>query len=179
MAKIPKAMKQAAAAEPEPELKDTVTFSVRLTEEQRNLVTKAAELKGWTPTNLLRVAALEKAAYVVNAATLTRVDFKDLARTIATQVFAPRTCRLPGDPDGQLVEAETFESLADAAQAWNILDNPAEVSPWQMPPTFLTKLKDAARFGGTEFLGLILESSEDITSRTHSNLPDPIDPNNL
>lgn len=34
---------------PEPESKDTVTFSVRLTEEQRKLITKAAEMKGWTP----------------------------------------------------------------------------------------------------------------------------------
>ena len=48
--------------EPEPEAKETTTFSVRLTEEQKDLLAKAAELRGWTPTNLLRVAALEKAA---------------------------------------------------------------------------------------------------------------------
>ena len=48
---------------------------VRFTEEQRERLATAGFLRGWTPTNLLRVAELEKAAYVVNTHVLLRASF--------------------------------------------------------------------------------------------------------
>ena len=54
-----------------------------------------------------------------------------------------------------------------------------EVSPWQMPPEFLEHIRDAARYGGTEFLDLIIQASEAITTRNQRNLPDPIDPSSI
>ena len=47
------------------EARDSFTLSVRLTEQQRQLLEQAAELRGWKATNLLRVAALEKAGHPV------------------------------------------------------------------------------------------------------------------
>src|SRR5438270_5009331 len=94
-----------------PEQKDTVTFSVRLTEEQRDLVTKAAELRGWTPTNLLRIAAVEKAAQIVNTSTLTKLDFRSLAMEIATQLFAERHAYTLHRDDGMRVEAQVCDDL--------------------------------------------------------------------
>jgi uncharacterized protein (DUF1778 family) len=170
---VRKSDSKAAETVQELEQKDTVTFSVRFTEEQRALINAAAELRGWTPTNLLRVAALEKAAHIVNTSTRTRVDFKDLAATVATQIFAIRSCRVPYKDE--FTEADVFEDFSQVPDL-NAYVYPVEISPWQMPPTFLDKLKEAARFGGTEFLGLILQSSEDITSRIQPDLPDPVDP---
>ena len=48
---------------PLPERQDagTNTFSTRLNNTQKALVEQAAELKNWTPANLIRVAAIEKA----------------------------------------------------------------------------------------------------------------------
>ena len=47
------------------------------------------------------------------------------------------------------------------------------------PPEFLAQIRDAARYGGTEFLALIIQASEAITTRTQGNLPDPIAPNSI
>jgi uncharacterized protein (DUF1778 family) len=161
----------------DPAQKDTVTFSVRLSEAQKDLITKAAELRGWTPTNLLRVAALEKAAYIVNTSTLTKVDFKSLAATVSNQIFAPRLCRVVGQY-GEVVHGFAVESL-NRDEPWGADEHPVEVSPWSMPSSFVEEFKEAARFGGTEFLELILAFSEDIVSRTERILPNPIDPTKL
>src|SRR4051794_9485463 len=96
------------------EAKGTVSFSVRLTEKQRDLLLRAAETKGWTVTSLLKNAALEKAAFILNTAAPNRVDFPGLARQVADQLFAPRRARVP-DPfhAGTIVDAEVFESFSD------------------------------------------------------------------
>jgi len=53
------------------------------------------------------------------------------------------------------------------------------VSPWYPPPEFLVQIRDAVRYGGTEFLDLIVQASEAITTRNEGNLADPIDPNSI
>ncbi|MGH9257823.1 MAG: hypothetical protein ACRD3C_24960 [Vicinamibacterales bacterium] len=55
---------------------------------------------------------------------------------------------------------------------------PVEVSPGPPPRDFLTDVRDAARYGGAEFLDLIVQASEEITTR-QSDLPDPIDPSSI
>ena len=79
------------------------------------------------------------------------------------------------------VPAEVYARL-DEAYADPFPDpapRPVEVSPWQMPPEFLAQIRDAARYGGTEFLDLIVQASEAITTRNQRNLPDPIDPSSI
>lgn len=71
-------------------------------------------------------------------------------------------------PDGP-IEANAIKAFDDLGPYWGEDENPVEVTPWQKPPTFLEQLKEAARFGGTEFLNLIVESSEDISSRAQPN----------
>jgi uncharacterized protein (DUF1778 family) len=155
------------------EPKGTVSFSVRLTEKQRDLLSRAAEKRGWTLTNLLKNAALERAVHILNTSAPNRVDFRGAAEEIARQVFTPRSGRTI-DRDGQPVPAEVYERLEEAYT--DQTPNPVEVSPWQVPPGFLEQIRDAARYGGTEFLDLIIQESEAITTRSQPNLPDPIDP---
>jgi uncharacterized protein (DUF1778 family) len=157
--------------------RDTTTFSVRFTDEQKELIGKAAALRGWTPTNLLRVAALEKAAHILNAGTPNRVDYRDIARVVAEQVFEARSVLVPS-PDSRpgsvvLYNADVFDDLETAS--WDKALNPVQVSPREKAPAFLQQLKEAARFGGTEFLALLIEACADIAAR-NQQLPDPVDP---
>jgi uncharacterized protein (DUF1778 family) len=71
------------APAPDTTQKGAITLSVRFTEEQRERLATAAFFRGWTPTNLLRVAALEKAAYVVNTHAPNKVNFRKIAETVA------------------------------------------------------------------------------------------------
>src|SRR5262249_25968751 len=82
---------------PEEQQKDTTTFSIRLTEPERDRVTKAAQLKGWTPTNFVRTATLEKAAHVLNTSQVTNFNFKRLANTVAEHLCGPKSVLIPVD----------------------------------------------------------------------------------
>jgi hypothetical protein len=121
---------------------------------------------------LLRIAALEKAAHIVNTSSPNRVDFQGLARVIAEQVFGERTVRLP-DRDGHPIQGDAFQKLDEAAFEHFVY--PVEVSPWQKDSKFLVHLQEAARYGGTEFLDLLINASKGLAERAEK-LPDPIDP---
>lgn len=159
------------------EPKGTISFSVRLTEKQRDFLTRAAEERGWTLTSLLKTAALEKAAHILNTTTPNKVDFRGTAERIARQVFT-----LPSgstvDGSGELIPAEMYPDLEDARE--DQAHNPVIMeSPWPASREFLVDIRDAARYGGTEFLAMIIQAAEVVTSRTRPNLPDPIDPNSI
>lgn len=157
---------------------DTATFSVRFTDEQRDLITKAAAVRGWSAANLLRLAALEKAAFVLNTASPNQIDFQDIARKVADRVFTQRTALVPNQseaPAGGLVEAQTYERIEP--EGWDPSEPIAQIAPWQMPPEFVEQLRLAARYGGTEFLNLLVEASQGIAIRRNpKSLPPPIDP---
>lgn len=156
---------------------DTVTLSVRLTEPQRKLLEQAASLRGWNPTNLLRVAALERSAAIVNTSTLTSTDFRGMARQIAEQMFGRRTARGFGD-DGEIIDLDAVADVRDLGP-WDQELRPVEVSPWRLSDEFLVRLREAAKRGAGEFMNLIVQSADELTARNQKNLPDPIDPTTL
>jgi uncharacterized protein (DUF1778 family) len=166
------------AAEPL-EGKGTVTYSVRFTEEQRALLQKAAALRGWSPTALVRTAALERAAHIVNANTQTKLDFRLLAVELAKVLFAPRTVR-QFDPEGNVLKAAAVPDLSDVV--WeHYLDKlpPVEVTPWGLSVRDLKKLEKAALFGGGEFLAMVVAAGHSLTAEGRDDLPEPIDPSAL
>ena len=57
-----------------------------MTEEQKDRLEIAARLRGWTPTTLLRVAAMEKAAHVLNTTTPTNLDLRKIAEAVAARL---------------------------------------------------------------------------------------------
>jgi uncharacterized protein (DUF1778 family) len=165
---------------PEPESKGTVTFSVRLTEEQRDRLTKAAELRGWTSTNLLRTAALEKAAHIVNTSTLTKMDFRTLAMEIASCLFGERRAyTLSRSGGNERMEAPVYEDLTVPLQfpEFDADYVPVEVEPKRMTVKQLEYLIRASRYGGSEFLSMVIDACSSVTAPNRSDLPDPIDPN--
>lgn len=166
----------------EMETKGSVTFSVRLTEEQRDRLVQAAELRGWTPTNLLRVAALEKASYIINTSTRRRLDFRGLAGEAALRLFGERTAfTLDLRNQGERVQASIFDDLADALAPYYSPDDPpaVQVDPRPMTIPQLEELQRAARYGGTEFLNMLVEACSSLTAPKRSDLPEPIDPSTL
>jgi uncharacterized protein (DUF1778 family) len=70
--------------------RDSTTLSVRLTEEQRERLATASLLRGWTPTTLLRIAALEKAAHILNTSTPTNMDLRKVAEAVAGRLAGER-----------------------------------------------------------------------------------------
>jgi uncharacterized protein (DUF1778 family) len=70
--------------------RDTTTLSVRLTEEQRERLATASLLRGWTPTTLLRIAAMEKAAHILNTSTPTNMDLRKVAEAVAGRLAGVR-----------------------------------------------------------------------------------------
>jgi len=165
------------------EPKGTVSFSVRLTEKQRDLLSRAAEKRGWTLTNLLKNAALERAIHILNTSAPNRIDFRATAEELARQVFTPRKVRMISN-ELTPVDAEVYEHIEAAIADQARYGSPdgaryvVEVSPLEMSPEFLAQIRDAARYGGTEFLDLIIQASEALTTNKR-NLPDPIDPSSV
>ena len=165
------------------EPKGTISFSVRLTEKERGLLEDAANKRGWSLTKLLKKAALEKATHILNTSAPNRVDFRGTAEEIARQLFAPRSVqRISPQMGDDPIPCDLYPSV-EAAIAEMMLaatyHDAVAVSPWYPPPEFLVQIRDAVRYGGTEFLDLIIQASEAITSRNEGNLPDPIDPGSI
>lgn len=164
----------------EPEPKGTISFSVRLTKGERDLLSRAAKKRGRSLTSLLKNAALEKAIHILNTSAPNRVDFRGTAEEIARQLFAPRSVQRLGKQIGDdPIRCELYASveavIAEAVIAAEDHHGVA-VSPWYPPPEFLVQIRDAVRYGGTEFLDLIVQASEAITTRNEGHLADPIDP---
>jgi uncharacterized protein (DUF1778 family) len=70
--------------------RDTITLSVRLNEEQKERLSTAANFRGWTPTTLLRVSAMEKAAHILNTSTPTNMDLRKVAEAVAGRLAGER-----------------------------------------------------------------------------------------
>jgi hypothetical protein len=147
---------------------ELITFSIRLTAEQHDLVQKAAKLKGWTPTSLIRTATIERAAHVINTKTLTKFDFRGLASEMARSLFERRTVK-------HHLDREQQEYLDHAPENFEpVLDVPVE----PLGGDVAVRLKDAAQFGGAEFLELFVQFAEGAAggSSMHDDVPPPIDP---
>lgn len=161
-----------------------IAFSVRLTTEEHELLKQAAALRGWTPTNLIRTATLERAKHILNTSRVTTLNFKGLAVRIADKLFKQRRYEVSlwfGGDDGM---TSTFTSTVQMTAAE--LAKPREegegsvgaVRPEdeEFPVEALSELKMAVRCGGGEFLNQILEYCEGLTAPRRSDVPSPIDP---
>lgn len=139
-------------------------ISTRLSETQKQWVEAAATLRGWTPANFVRQAAVEKAVHVLNTSRRNRFDFEEVAHDVAKRLCKP--------------EARLF----DESQGFSVpFDHPdLDTLPYsavveELSAAQLQKIREAARLGGAEFLALIVEYCTK-TLETRANLPEPIEP---
>lgn len=156
-----------------------IAFSVRLTAEEHEVLKQAAATRGWTPTNLIRTATLERARHILNTSRVTTFNFKGLAVRIADQLFKPRTY------DVRLAEEHsTWTVQMTSEQLQNLGPGPGDdsivtsVAPreGEFPIEVLPDLRQAVKYGGGEFLSLILEYCEGLTASKRSDLPPPLEP---
>ena len=143
------------------------TFSIRLSETQREYLLEAARLKGWTPTQLVRIATIEKAVAIRNTATPHAFDYKGLAAELASRWFASRVVEY-------VLTVPDLEYIHEASRDG---DTPALAVPVpSLPVETFRKVKQAAEQGGGEFLTLLVEFAEGLTAPHRTDLPMPIDP---
>lgn len=129
----------------------TTTFSTRLTERQKQRVTKAAALRSWSPSHLIRVAALEKAAFILNTGAPTSFNFQALAEDVAERLCRTRVFRTV-DEYGRREELPL-------EPPWN---EHVFVEPEAFRASDIQALRKAAQFGGAEFLSLVLGACDRI-----------------
>src|SRR5262245_46270034 len=135
-----------------------IAFSVRLTPEEHEQLKQAATVRGWTPTNLIRTAALERARHVLNTSRVTTLDFKGLAMRVAEKLFKPRTYQVKWVID----EGQSATSKMSAYELEDLGENPETVSgvvpdQAEFPIKTLEEFRKAVKYGGGEFLNQILE----------------------
>ena len=83
-------MKQATRKTPAGGRDTTTTFSTRLSSEEKELIERAAEIREWTPSKLMRLASVERAANIVNLhESRLRNTLQRLADDVATQLWEP------------------------------------------------------------------------------------------
>ncbi len=155
-----------------------VTFSIRLTVEEHDRLVQAARLRGWTPTNLIRTATLERAAHILNTARVTTFNFKGLAVRVADQLFKPRTYSIASIPFNELDQpVRVLLSHLDPRNGIEDLDPFSVKADLEaLPIEVLSELKKAVRLGGSEFLIQILEYCEGVTASQRVDVPDPVEP---
>lgn len=151
--------------------KDTTTFSTRLSAAQKERVERAAEIRGWTPSNLIRVAALEKSAHIINTSIATKFDFSSLAARVGNQLLKPRKW-IEADPKEPNEEPPVFQEL----QTLDMVHDTYWPECSALSDSDVLLLKEAVRIGGAEFFAQLVEYCESITARDRGELPAPIEP---
>ncbi len=147
----------------QPASDSTTTLSTRLSQEQKELIEEAAQLQSWTPSNLMRKAAVERSAHIVNTGRPTRFAFG---------MFAERLANLLCDPE-LWVEGDEGRTIIQ----WPVYDDGAEVHVTSLALSELNQLREALHLGGVEFIEQVVDACQRRLSDV--GLPDPIDPSTL
>lgn len=178
MAKRTRTVRRLDAGASDGETKDLTTFSLRLNDEDRDHVVGAAALRGWSPTNLIRTATVDRATHILN--TSRSATFKGLAVRIAEQLFRPRMYEaIFVNPGGEIWEKRISE-----AELEGVGEEPENHSHFigarpvieALPGDALTELRTAVRLGGAEFLTQIIEYSEGLAASARLDVTGLIDP---
>ena len=155
--------------------KGSTTISTRLDVDQRELIERAAELKNWSPAKLMRVAALEKAAAIVNLSEPKSFDFRELAREVAIQLTRPGYRLFDECLDSDItndVQEVVSQTNYDHSVTTSIITD-------RLTRRDIDRLARALRLGGADFFELVLDCCERFDPGSRNTLEDPIDPTEL
>jgi len=141
----------------------TTTLSTRLSSEQKELIEQAAQLQSWTSSHLLRIAAVERAAHIVNTGRPSQFPFG-----LAAEKLASRLCT----PELLVKREEGWEKIQ-----WPIKDEGDEVKVVSLGLNDFHELQEALHLGGTEFMEQVVDACQRQLSAV--GLPEPIDPATL
>lgn len=157
---------------------DSTTYCIRLNPRERELLLQAIGRMGWTPTHFVRQATLEKAAHVENTSAPKNFDFDRLARRLAAQLCEQPVVKIGHDryPGDGLTDLRSFLAVS--------LQQNVEELFWTTEPGPLTlkeveQVRRAGHLGGAQFLSKVLDECERLVSHQRTDLPPPVDPDNL
>jgi len=147
------------------------TYSIRLAEPERELLSRALKAKGWTATHFIRQAALEKAAHIDNTSQFTEFDFDRLARRLAKQLCEPET-RFGdyNDAEGGLSDIKLLRENPGLDGLY------ATTEPPPLTNGDVEQLRKAIHLGGAEFLRRVVDECDRLVVHQRRDLPPPIDP---
>ncbi|MBK5297216.1 MAG: hypothetical protein JJE40_08665 [Vicinamibacteria bacterium] len=171
------------------------TFSTRLTPPEQDLVVRAAKARGWSVARLIRIAAIEKAAHIVNTSEATSFDFRRMAVRVACQLTNPEASITvtreypPSDPTEPQVRTMSWAEFYESDIVDPTVGCVHEVE--RLHRTDIEDVSKAVNFGGTEFLRSVLEESANFLRILEERktgplgraeppqLPQPVDPSAL
>ena len=157
------------------EKEPTAMLSVRVTKAELSRLEQAAVLKGWKVATFLRTAALERAAHIINASTETAVSFMVPALDAAARLVDERTAyTLMPDGGGNLQRMVVADSVYGPDVQFRD-EPPVEITPRELTSHQWQQFERAAKFGGAEFLELIVRICKS-RQEPSGNRPEPIDP---
>ena len=151
------------------------TYCIRLTQSEKELFEKALATTGSIPTRFIRNATLERAAHIENTSTPTSFPFDRLARRLAEQLCEPRIL-VGNESDVPIPIDRFFEQFAQELVSPGTY---ALTDPPSLGFDDISRLRDAVRLGGAEFLSKIVDYCDQLQGDQRPNLPPPIDPANL
>ena len=142
----------------------TTTLSTRLSVEQKQLIDEAAQLQSWTPSKLIRKAAVERSAHIVNTGRPTRFAFGMLAERLASQLCDPELWHDHGNGP-EIIQWEITDDHGDTVHV-----------PKLAVHEFM-RLEEALHLGGLEFMDQVVEACR--KRLVPDELPEPINPDTL
>jgi len=130
------------------------TLSIRLDARQRHFIEEAARKRGGSPTNFIKVAAIEKAVHIHNLAWENEFNFRAVAIRLAKLLAGEREL-WARDGDGDEVPVPE-----------TVLPPGFTVLPRTLSYGELQDLQEGLRLGGAEFM-------EEVCTRVWELLPRP------
>jgi len=150
---------------------ESAAFSVRFTERARNELAQAAKLKGLSPTEFIRTTALMRAVQVCNAAQPSTIDFAGLARELSSRLFL-----INKDVDCQ--DENLNSGKANMPLHPDDPDNSRFYFVEPLPSEMLDRLVEVARYGGAEFLDLLVAECK-ARLNLLEGVREPVDPDDF
>lgn len=155
------------------------TYSIRLSESERALLTRVLEARGWTAAHFIRQATLEKAAHIDNTSHfIDKVDFDSWARRLAKQLCEPAV--MVGDDESPESGLSHFDDWVNevahgySGHVWGTTE------PRPLATSDVAQFREAVYYGGVEFLRRVLDECDRLVVHKRSDLlPPPVDPAKL
>ena len=152
-----------------PNRADAAALFLRLKPQEKEVIARAASLRGWSATSLVRRAAIERAAQIINIETDTSLDLQGFAEQVANILRAERKYFHRNLDDDGLPFDQSWDP--DPESGWPVS------TPEPLTREDILKLDRSVLLGGTEFLRLVVERCRFLSRQKASQ--SPIDPSKI
>jgi len=137
------------------------TLSTRFEPKQRELIEAAARLMGWSPAKLLRDAAVQRAADIVNSAGSMEHRLYSLAGQLLKQLFNPEVEYSVLDEELKRLDRRTVafnsDGIRDREQPDDVTTDVYDIHPLRPHNGDLRQMRAAFESSGTRLVEMLLQ----------------------